>query len=82
MHYNKGVEGGIDEILCGAPKAGFEHIWWDCPAPNGVVNFGLQKIEQRRAKEGHKPACFWLAGIVPSAWTTYLSGHGEHESCD
>eukprot|EP00972_Heterocapsa_arctica_P106381 15672237-Heterocapsa_arctica.AAC.1 len=46
-------------VLCVAPKAGFEHIWWECPALNGVVNVGLQKIKHRRAKEGNKPACFW-----------------------
>eukprot|EP00972_Heterocapsa_arctica_P058224 8589815-Heterocapsa_arctica.AAC.1 len=40
------------------------------PALNGVVNFGTQKLKQRRAGGGNKPACFWMAGIVPSAWTT------------
>eukprot|EP00972_Heterocapsa_arctica_P057978 8553977-Heterocapsa_arctica.AAC.2 len=49
-------------VLCGAPEAGVEHIWWECPALNGV---------QRRAKEGNIPAYFWMAGIVPSDWTTW-----------
>eukprot|EP00972_Heterocapsa_arctica_P013484 1985476-Heterocapsa_arctica.AAC.1 len=31
---------------------------------------GACKIKQRRAKECNKPACFWLAGIVLSGWTT------------
>eukprot|EP00972_Heterocapsa_arctica_P023304 3433277-Heterocapsa_arctica.AAC.1 len=57
-------------VLCGALKAGVEHIWWECPVLNGVINFGLLKLKQRRAKEGHEPECFWLAGSVPSDWTT------------
>eukprot|EP00972_Heterocapsa_arctica_P002744 405802-Heterocapsa_arctica.AAC.1 len=56
--------------MCGAPNAGVEHIWWECPSLNGVVNFGLQKVKQRRAKETNKPGCFWMAGIVPSGRTT------------
>eukprot|EP00972_Heterocapsa_arctica_P071572 10573912-Heterocapsa_arctica.AAC.1 len=36
-------------VMCGAPKAGVEHIWWECTALNGVANFGLQKLKQRRA---------------------------------
>eukprot|EP00972_Heterocapsa_arctica_P039096 5756667-Heterocapsa_arctica.AAC.1 len=49
--------------MCGAPKAGVEHIWWERPALNGAINFGLQKLKQRRAKAGNKPA-------FPSAWST------------
>eukprot|EP00972_Heterocapsa_arctica_P062941 9283458-Heterocapsa_arctica.AAC.1 len=43
---------------------------WTCPALNGVINFGLQQLKQRRTNEEHKPPCFWIAGIVPSDWTT------------
>eukprot|EP00972_Heterocapsa_arctica_P110933 16335363-Heterocapsa_arctica.AAC.1 len=55
-------------VTLGAPKAGVEHIRWECPALNGLIKFGLLKLKQRKTKERNKTACFWLAGIVPSAW--------------
>eukprot|EP00972_Heterocapsa_arctica_P023369 3443270-Heterocapsa_arctica.AAC.1 len=57
-------------VVCDAPNTSVEHIWWECPTLNGVTKFGLQKLKQRRTKEENKPACFWMAGIVPIDWTT------------
>eukprot|EP00972_Heterocapsa_arctica_P070119 10358189-Heterocapsa_arctica.AAC.1 len=36
------------------------------------LELNTSETQARRAKEGNTPACFWLAGIAPSDWTTLL----------